>query len=173
MQAPTVITAGRATIQFTIDHIAGRDIHRVETLVGGPVGRMVEEHTRSFATAEDATDWAAMLVAYYNPIPDSPAEITPTIDVPVLRTPVAAALTNLRIAGWTVAKIAAELGVTRGAVYRWRRGGTPNPRNLAKLVDLSESLAAHGAGCGCRGYGCVQVTTNANPVHGRCSCNPA
>lgn len=47
-----------------------------------------------------------------------------------------AAIGALRAAGWTVAKIAAEVGVHRSSVYRWSHGHTPNPRNAAALALL-------------------------------------
>lgn len=44
----------------------------------------------------------------------------------------------LRAAGWTVAKLAAELGVHRSTVYRWQSGQRrPNTRNAAALATLA------------------------------------
>lgn len=46
----------------------------------------------------------------------------------------------LRAAGWTVAKISAEVGVSTSAVYRWATGTrTPNPANRAALALLTRS----------------------------------
>ena len=49
-----------------------------------------------------------------------------------------AAIGALRAAGWTVAKLAAELGVHRSTVYRWQSGQRrPSARNAAALALLA------------------------------------
>jgi hypothetical protein len=161
----------------TVTTIAGVDVHRITTHLGHfPGGTLIEEHTKSFATADGAAYFAAMVEGYYTPIPDTIAEIAPA-EQPTPRTPTAAALANLTIAGWSVAKIGAELGVTRTAVYRWRKGNTPNARNLAALLALSADLAKVGDGCGCRGFGVILTGDTwaggtLAATYGRCVCNP-
>lgn len=79
------------------------------------------------ATGEDR---AAVQAAEDGPGDDQPA----TPDTPQ------AAVAALRAAGWTVAKIAAEVEVHRSTVYRWAAGTrTPNARNRTVLDNLIRS----------------------------------
>lgn len=62
--------------------------------------------------------------------PEQPADDSPTAPQAAIRT--------LRAAGWTVRKIAADLGVHPSTVYRWQSGQrTPNARNAAALALLA------------------------------------
>lgn len=164
-------------ITLTVTTIAGVDVHRITTHLGHfPGGTLIAEHTKSFATAADAADFAAFVEAVYSPIPDTIAEIAPA-EQPTPRTPTAAALMNLEIAGLAVSTIAARLHVSVGTVYRWRRGATPNARNLAKLTAMSGELAKVGDGCGCRGFGVILTGDTwaggtLAATYGRCACNP-
>lgn len=159
----TVITA--QWLETGIYHVSVRQ---------GPA--RVAELCQSFPDEIDARAFARGIAEMYrdlaNGAPKDAAEIAPAIPEHIEpRTPLAAALVNL-LHNSTVAKLAAELGVSRTAVYRWRNGSTPNPRNTAELLRLSKDLGDRGAGCGCRGYGRVQATTGAVATFLRCSCNP-
>lgn len=182
---PTVVThrLERAIVEVTHSVIACKPHFYVETLTRGPVAQLIGEHTRAFGTEDDVNDYLTFLKGIYGPIPDTIAELTPAPAEQIApRTGTLAALTNLKVAQWSVAKIAAEMGVSRAAVYRWRNGHTPSQRNYDRLVALSDALAEVGDGCGCRGYGVVHTGERHNgrttyAVVGtfvRCSfCNPA
>lgn len=177
MQTITKEQVGRALITITHDVVAGADIWRVETLASGVY---VHEHSRSYSTEVDATDFYAMVEAFYSPMPDPSILLPPVphVDRPEPRTGWVAALSNLTSGGWTTRQLAAELKVTPQAVNRWKRGGAPNPRNAASLKTLSDVLWGAGAGCGCNGTGVVVMGDTRSPegrivtAYQRCStCN--
>jgi len=165
MQTITREQVGRALITITRDVVAGNNIWRVETLASG---LYIHEHSRSYSTEVDATDFYAMVAAYYSPTPDPSILLppVPVVDRPEPRTGWAAAIANLTFVGWTTRQIAGALKVTPQAVNRWKRGGIPNPRNAELLRILSKALWSNGAGCGCAGTGVV-VTGDTRSPEGR------
>lgn len=69
-----------------------------------------------------------------------PESTEPAADSPEAPPTAQAAIGTLRAAGWTVAKLAAEIGVHRSTVYRWQSGQrNPNVGNAAKLALLVRS----------------------------------
>jgi hypothetical protein len=169
---------GTAVITLTHDTVAGADIWRVETLSSGVYQH---EFSRSHGTEVDATDFLAMVRAYYNPTPDPSILLPPIPDIerPEPRDPVRAALAHARSAHMTTRDIATALKVTPQTVNRWTRGGNPTPRHTAALLALSDVLWARVQGCGCQGVGVIATGDTRNPdgrivtAVQRCSvCNP-
>jgi len=179
MQTITREQVGRALITITHDVVAGNNIWRVETLASG---LYIHEHSRSYSTEVDATDFYAMVEAFYSPMPDPSILLppVPVVDRPEPRTGWRAALSNLTSGGYTTRNIATALKVTPQAVNRWKRGGNPNAHHAAWLVTLSSVLRANGAGCGCAGTGVVVMGDTRSPegrivtAYQRCTtCNKA
>lgn len=108
-------------IRTAVDRLGepGAARHNYRSLRAQAEASMTDAEREQLAAAEAPED------------PADPAETTP--DTPQ------AAIGALRTAGWTVAKLAAEIGVHRCTVYRWAAGTNPNPANRAALALITRS----------------------------------